>query len=86
MNIRDFQGPSKKVFMTEDEVMGALEEMVKNIGLDTQPSYIKDSQEASHLISFIERHTAYLKGHPKVNPEHYLANLRTMIKDRKEQG
>lgn len=36
----------------------------------------------SHRISFVNTHIAYLQSHPAVNPEHYLANLRLMLKIR----
>lgn len=31
-------------------------------------------------ISFVDRHMKYLSEHPKLNPRHYLSNLRLMTK------
>jgi hypothetical protein len=30
-------------------------------------------------IPFVEKHMAYLMDHPKLDPEHYLSNLRLML-------
>ena len=33
-------------------------------------------------MPFVEKHITYLMGHPKLDPEQYLANLRLMLKQR----
>jgi hypothetical protein len=81
MNIRDLSGSYKPAFMNDDEIKEALETMAQDGGLSTKPAYVKE-ESSIRLISFQEKHTAYLKMHPKVNPKDYLSNLRTMIKIR----
>lgn len=82
MNIKDLSGRSKPIFMDEEQIKVALLAMEQDSGLDTKPVYVKDSPSDIRLVTFREKHLAYLKGHPKVNPEFYLSNLRTMIKIR----
>lgn len=81
MNIK-YSQPSKPVFMTEEEIHEALTLMEKDTSLDTKAIYIKDTAKSIRLVSFLEKHAVYLKEHPKVNPEHYLANLRTVLRIR----
>lgn len=82
MNIKHLQGPYKHIFMNEDEISEALRQMEEDASLKTNPSYERDTPESLQMISFREKHAAYLKSHPKVNPEYYLSNLRTMLKIR----
>lgn len=79
MNIKHLQRSNKPIFMEEAAIYEALGQMEQDILLNTPDSQTLDSLE---LVSFREKHMAYLKGHPKVNPENYLSNLRTMIKIR----
>jgi|GEM_PF-1135075 len=79
MNIKHLQGPYKQVFMNEGEISEVLNLMEQNASLKTS---LKGTAHAIHHMSFHEIHMTYLKEHPKVNPEHYLSNLRTMIKIR----
>ena len=65
--------------MTEEEIMTALKFMEQDDLLKTDPTLEGPSKQP---MAFIDKHVIYLKGHPKVNPEFYLANLRTMIKIR----
>jgi len=71
--------PSKVEFIDETTIRQTLTSMVSDDKLKTEPTYSHDS---AHLVTFFEKHLTYLKNHPKVNPEHYLANLHTMIKIR----
>lgn len=82
MNIKQLQTHNKPVHMTEEEVQQALSAMESDSTLDTQSSYVKTTPAAGRVLSFREKHAEYLKEHPKINPEYYLANLRTMIKIR----
>jgi hypothetical protein len=68
--------------MTEDEIRAALTSMEKDDSFNTRPVYVKDPLASIKLISFYEKHMAYLKEHPKINPEYYLANLRTVLRVR----
>lgn len=76
------QGPTKTVFITDEAIRQALDEMEQDPGLDTKSRPAKGVSLASDLPSFRETHLLYLKEHPKVNPEHYLSNLKAMIKIR----
>jgi hypothetical protein len=82
MNIKHLQGPYKPVFMDETEIRQTLNSMEQDATLRTSPSYITNTPEAIGLVSFRKKHLTYLKEHPKVNPQHYLSNLKTMIKIR----
>lgn len=79
MNIKHVQKSVKPVFIDEEEIRQALIDMETNLGLKTEAGVNLDSEP----ITFLEKHMAYLRMHPKVNPEHYLANLRTMLKIRR---
>ncbi len=82
MNIKHLPRPDKHVYMDEAEIHQALTLMEQDVSLKTVPGYRLDVLEPIRLVSFREKHLTYLKAHPKVNPEHYLSNLRTMIKIR----
>jgi hypothetical protein len=83
MNIMHFQGhPDKPVAMGADDINQALTDMEEDPGLKTVPSLIKEDPSSMRIVSFREKHAAYLEAHPKVMPQSYLANLRTMIKIR----
>lgn len=79
MNIKHLQKSSKPVFLSEEEVYDALVAMEQDVLLNTPDCQTIDSAD---LMTFREKHMEYLRGHPKVNPENYLANLRTMVKIR----
>lgn len=69
--------------MTQEEAERILHGMEDDANLKTDISAVQDPHYPSQQkMSFFERHAAYLKGHPKVNPLAYLTNLRTMIKKR----
>jgi hypothetical protein len=82
VSIRDLNRPHKSIFLNEAEIKDALAVMEQDNLLNTAPCYVKDSLTSIHLVTFREKHMIYLKSHPKVNPQHYLSNLRTMIKIR----
>jgi hypothetical protein len=82
MSIKHISKPDKQVFMNETEIDEALCFMEEDNSLKTPPCYVQETISSTKLMSFREKHLAYLKSHPKINPENYLANLRTMIKIR----
>lgn len=82
MSVRQYQGAAKVPFLDEAEIEEILHSMEADSTMNTKPLYAKSESSPEKTISFFERHTEYLKGHPKVNPKHYLSNLRTMIKIR----
>lgn len=75
----------KAVFMTEEQISEALHQMEENLGLNTKLTDPDGMPETVDSLSFYDKHFLYLKGHPHVNPEFYLANLRTMIKIRQKK-
>jgi hypothetical protein len=82
MSIKHMPKPDKQVFMCEaeiDEVLGAMEQ---DSAYKTPPGYAREDISSIKLMTFKEKHLAYLKSHPKINPENYLSNLRAMIKIR----
>ncbi|HSW36767.1 MAG TPA: hypothetical protein VLG37_00155 [Candidatus Saccharimonadales bacterium] len=85
MNIIRSQKADKPIFMEEAEIHQALTEMALDSSLNTnnaKPGYAKKEEYPANRLPFYQKHMEYLKSHPKVNPAHYLANLRTMIKIR----
>ncbi len=48
---------------------------------NTGSSYSADAEKyPDHVISFVDKHMAYLQAHPDVNTSQYLANLRLITK------
>lgn len=82
MNINNIQKPAKVIYMDQAEIDEALDEMEQDALLRTEPGHMITSLHADEIVSFHEKHAGYLRTHPKVNPAHYLSNLRTMIKIR----
>jgi hypothetical protein len=82
MSIKHMSKTHKPVHISEEEVLQSLFNMEQDEGLKTDPEYSSNPLYFDQLIPFAQKHAEYLKSHPKVNPEHYLANLRTMIKIR----
>lgn len=74
---------NKRPFIDQQEVEKILTDMEKDSTYATNRGYVRDTpQSEKRSVSFREFHLDYLKKHPKVNPEHYLSNLRTMLKIR----
>jgi hypothetical protein len=69
-------------FMTEEEIQEALNEMEGDNLLNTSPILVRSAEDSVIRVSFHDRHTAYLKTHPKISPQDYLANIKTMIRIR----
>lgn len=69
--------------MEPEEVTAALTAMKNDPKYITRPAYRGNGEVwPDHKISFVENHTAYLRAHPNIKPEHYIANLRLMLKKR----
>ncbi len=65
----------------EDEIISALKQMKRNALYLTEPTYRGNAEKwPNNQISFIDYHIAYLKSHPQVNPDHYIANLKLVFK------
>lgn len=70
-------------YLEEAEIREALQAMENDAAFKTGSSYIaSNTLYSDHQIPFVEKHVAYLKSHPKLDPKHYLANLRLMMKVR----
>lgn len=70
-------------YMNDDDIVAALNDMVSNPNMITKPSFKANAGIwPDNQISFTEAHLAYLKKHPAINPEHYLSNLRLMIRNK----
>lgn len=66
------------------EIEEALISMERDKSFNTGSSYSADSNlYPDNQMSFTRKHMAYLKSHPQLDPDHYLANLRLRIKTRK---
>lgn len=67
--------------MEEAGVHDALRVMEKDDTLKTEASYSGNvNLYPDHQIPFVDKHITYLLAHPKVNPKHYLSNLRLMLR------
>lgn len=82
MSTKHLHGPYKHVFMDEAEIRAELTLMERNASLDTKPGYSRYAASSVRPETFKKRHMAYLKAHPKINPEHYLSNLRAVLRIR----
>ncbi len=61
----------------------ALEQMVADKTCNTRSSFSTNTElYPDHNIPFVNKHMEYIRNHPSVNPNHYLANLRLMIRVR----
>jgi hypothetical protein len=57
--------------------------MIQDDSMNTNASYSANSNlYPDNEIPFVDKHMAYLMSHPKVDFEHYLGNLRLMLKKR----
>ena len=70
-------------FINIQDIGEILDEMEHDSKYRTEGCYVRETpQSPKVLVSFKERHLFYLRKHPKLNPDHYLANLRTMLRIR----
>lgn len=71
---------SQRKFFSSDEaasVRESLQSMVDDPCFNTELPYTANPENTR---SFVEKHMTYLSLHPKVNPQHYLSNLRLMTR------
>ncbi len=75
-----------KVIRDEDELLKVkdyLSQMEKDPTFSTVSAYRADAiRWPDHRISFIETHLNYLRTHPQVSTNDYLANLRLQLRVR----
>jgi len=64
-----------------DEIRKKLKSLQADPKMRTKGQYSPGANDwPSNKLPFVEIHLAYLRAHKNVNPEHYLSNLRLMIK------
>jgi hypothetical protein len=69
--------------LTEADAERKLRDMITDKALNTGTSYSANSElYPDNRIPFVDKHMAYLMEHPKLEVEHYLSNLRLMLKKR----
>jgi hypothetical protein len=69
--------------MSPAEVIQSLTSLQDDPNMKTEDKYSPDAVDwPDNRLPFVEIHLAYLKAHKNVNPEHYISNLRLMIKKR----
>lgn len=67
--------------VAEDDIVSALSSLEASSSYVTNSAYRGNAEKwPDHQISFIDFHIGYLKTHPTLNPWHYIANLRLMLK------
>lgn len=60
-----------------------LKHLVADKSYNTEPIYSANVLlHPDHLMSFFDKHLAYLRSHPAIDPKQYLANLRLMTRIR----
>ena len=65
----------------EDEIVAALESLKQDPSYLTLPVYRGNAEKwPGNQTSFVDYHIGYLKANPALNPYHYIANLRLMLK------
>jgi hypothetical protein len=69
-------------YLNELEIEQVLCDMEEDQLLNTGPILTRSVDDSVIRISFRDKHTVYLKNHPKVSPQDYLANVKTMIRIR----
>ncbi len=63
------------------DIVEALNRLKADNRYATDPAYRGDPAKwPDHQISFIDFHLTYLRAHPGLNPDHYLANLKLILK------
>ena len=63
------------------EFIVMLRQMAADSTYNTNSSYSANSDlYPDHLISFVNKHIDYVRNHPAIDPQHYLANLRLMTR------
>ena len=71
---------SQQKFLDSEEataIRKALQGMAADPAFNTAATY---TVSQAHLQSFVDKHMKYLTEHPKVNPRHYLSNLKLMTR------
>lgn len=69
--------------LDEDELREALQTMESDASMNTVSTYSANTTlYPDGRMSFADKHVAYIKAHPSMNPRDYLSNLRLMIKRR----
>lgn len=67
--------------MEEADILTALQAMQSDKNLVTKSAYRANGEIwPGNRISFVDTHLVYLKTHPAVNPNHYLSNLKLMLR------
>lgn len=67
--------------MEEIDILTALRAMQSDKNLVTKSAYRANAELwPGNRISFVDTHLVYLKSHPAVNPNHYLSNLKLMLR------
>lgn len=78
---------AKKVILFDEQAherfVKTLNDMVGDDRFHTEVSYSANTAlYPDHVIPFIDKHVAYMRAHPTINPDHYLSNLRLMTRVR----
>lgn len=71
---------SQQKFLDSDVAVAIreqLEKMLADGAFNTTSSYAATREDN---MPFVEKHMNYLSDHPKLNPQHYVANLRLMTR------
>lgn len=77
----------RKINFFQSEEGAAIKATLISIATDkaynTKSSYsVNEVEYPDHLIPFVDKHMNYLNGHPSIDPDQYVSNLRLITKIR----
>lgn len=70
----------QKEFLDSDPAEVARKELKRMFNDPMYNTQSRFTPMQNQALSFVDRHMKYLSEHPKLNPSHYLANLRLMTR------
>lgn len=73
--------PEGRTVITLEEAEKRLQQLQEDPGMKTPGRYSPSASDwPNNELPFVELHMAYLRKNKHVDPEHYLSNLRLMIR------
>jgi hypothetical protein len=66
-----------------DQVRDSLQLMMDSTLYNTRPSFSANTERyPDNLIPFMDKHLQYVTAHKDLNPDHYISNLKLMLRIR----
>jgi hypothetical protein len=65
------------------DIIRTLRMMMEDSAFNTPDTYSSNNIDyPDNMMPFVDKHLKYLNAHPKLNPNHYIANLKLMSRKR----